>query len=535
MRFLSILPLVLASAAVPIQSQSILLTPDSFAQTTTGLWFIEFFSPYCPHCRNFAPTWEQLVAESNYPSLNFAQVDCSVHGDLCDDQQINGYPTLRMYNHGENLAEFPGKRDLPALHAFIKKHTLAAIPKPNSDGQVLSLTDKSFASTLAQGPMFVKFFAPWCGHCKKLAPVWKQLAHAMKDKLNIAQVDCEANSALCNAHNVKGYPTLVYISTGGINSEYNGGRKLDQLKAFADNAASAGLHPIQPSDLESLVAQHRVMYLLVHSDNAILDTAARAAAILLGSPSVFTVSDPALLARFSIPQTSTWALLAFKDHDLHVPTAVLHEHAIPSENTMRKWFINNRLPTVLELTQDTFQGVMNAPQAPLVVIAAVTPANSDKVAERIRDVGKRWRLRTKGTGFAGDREVVWAWMDAEKWKDWMKSMYGIVVEQDADQYEVPVVVTDHKVRKLKVSSSKSLFEAVEAAAAGKLPYKHSENLVERVARYLNTKMMNLQTYVVTHPWHAAFFLCMVFVGIFFVLKRLLADDPSDYRKVDRLD
>lgn len=47
-------------------------------------------------------------------------------------------------------------------------------------------------------------------------------------------------------------------------------------------------------------------------------------------------------------------------------------------------------------------------------------------------------------------------------------------------------------------------------------------------------MVDLQTYVVSYPWRAAFFLCMVLVGIFFALKRLLADD-DEYRKVDRLD
>ena len=183
-----------------------------------------------------------------------------------------------MYNNGERLGDFSGYRELPALREFIAGYT----PKPplpdreppmqihNPKGQVLSLTSKSFASTLAQGPMFVKFFAPWCGHCKKLAPVWKQLAHDMKDKLNIAEVDCEDHSSICKAHNVQGYPTLVYVTSGGIKSEYNGGRQLDQLKSFAEKAASAGLHRIQSAELESSIADHEVVYVLVHSDNAIL-------------------------------------------------------------------------------------------------------------------------------------------------------------------------------------------------------------------------------------------------------------------------
>ncbi|KAH0587068.1 Thioredoxin domain-containing protein 5 [Termitomyces sp. J132] len=545
---LSLLLLAVASNPVPVHSHSALLTPDTFP--ISGLWFIEFFSPYCPHCRNFAPTWDQLVteAERDSPAVNLAQVDCSVHGDLCTEHHVMGYPSLYMYNNGEKLDAFSGDRDLPALHKFINKYAPPPPPQPNTKGDVLSLTPQSFASTLAQGPMFVKFFAPWCGHCKKLAPVWKQLAHAMKGKLNIVQVNCDDHSAICKAHNVQGYPTLVYISSGGIRSEYNGGRKLDELRNFAEKAASAGLHRIQSTELDTLVAQHEVMYVLVHSDNAILDTVAPAAAVLLGSPSVYTLSDPALLARFDIPQESTWALLAFKDHDPHVPTAILHERAVPAstpQDAIRTWFLEQRLPTTLELTQDTFQGVMNAPHAPLVVIAAVTSENSAEVARHMKDTGRKWRLRTKGSGLASGREVVWTWMDAEKWKNWMKSMYGIVVkEEDDDLDDVPVVVADHQRlvyydrdshnHRLEVSSSKSLFETVEAAAVGKLSYKHSENLVERVARYLNTKMVSLETYVVTYPWRAATFLCMIFLGIFFVLKRWLADD-GDYRKVDRLD
>lgn len=90
---------------------------------------------------------------------------------------------------------------------------------------------------------------------------------------------------------------------------------------------------------------------------------------------------------------------------------------------------------------------MNAPQAPLVVIAAVSEGPmKEKVEERLRDVGKKWRVRTEGSGIVNGKEVVWTLMDKTKWGQWLKSMYGIqkdVVEAGFE--DVKVIVADHSV------------------------------------------------------------------------------------------
>ncbi|RDB15626.1 Thioredoxin domain-containing protein 5 [Hypsizygus marmoreus] len=558
---LFITSLALASKALPVHSTE--LSPDTFKSSiSTGLWFIEYFSPYCGHCREFAPTWDQLVQESEkeHPTVKLAQVNCITHGDLCNENDVKAYPSLRFYNNGERVENFKGDRNLDSLHTFIKRHVDAVSPPPptadieplpvaNPSGDVLNLTGDSFAANLAKGPMFVKFFAPWCGHCKKLAPIWKQLARHMQNKLTVAEVNCDDHSALCKANNVQGYPTLIYLTAGGLRSEYNSGRKLDQLKSFAEKASNAGIQTIKTEDLDNIIKENEVVYLLLHSesDKSIVDTVQRAATPLLGAPLLITSSDTSLLTRFSVPQTSTWALLALKDHDPTTPSSIHHER-ISTPSTLSTWLLTHRLPTALELTQDTFQTVMNAPQAPLVVIAAVGEHDKDKVGTRVRELGKKWRVRTEGSGLASGREVVFTWMDGEKWKEWMKSMYGIVQGDGAGALDdVRVVITDHKNlvyydadpngSRIKLTTSASLFAAIEDAAAGRLPYKHSENAVERLARYLNHKMASLEHYVVTYPWRAAFFIFMVFVLVFMGLKRLVTDDlpAGEYRKVDRLD
>ena len=74
-----------------------------------------------------------------------------------------------------------------------------------------------------------------CGHCKRLAPSWVELARITKDKLTVAEVNCDDHSSLCRSQGVTGYPMLFYYSGNqGVKTEYTGSRKLEPLKAFAE-------------------------------------------------------------------------------------------------------------------------------------------------------------------------------------------------------------------------------------------------------------------------------------------------------------
>jgi len=86
--------------------------------------------------------------------------------------------------------------------------------------------------------VFIELYAPWCGHCKKLAPVWDELGASLKDEKNVvvAKIDASANG-LPDGISVTGFPTLLMFH-GKEKTVYSGGRDLESLTAFVKEKIS---------------------------------------------------------------------------------------------------------------------------------------------------------------------------------------------------------------------------------------------------------------------------------------------------------
>merc|ERR1719159_1246303 len=122
-------------------------------------------------------------------------------------------------------------RSLAVIAAFVATVSLAVAANAAE-----TLDSASFKSVVAEGDdvSFVKFYAPWCGHCKRLAPVWEQLGDELHGQVNIAKVDVTENRAVGKRFSINGFPTLIYISPQkGKMAKYGGKRTLENLKKFA--------------------------------------------------------------------------------------------------------------------------------------------------------------------------------------------------------------------------------------------------------------------------------------------------------------
>ena len=147
----------------------------------------------------------------------------------------------------ENIGQFLDD----VLSGAIKPH-LKSEAVPTQDGPVTVVVGTEFESIVRDSTkdVLVKYYAPWCGHCKKLAPIWEELGTAFKDNANIviAKFDSTANEA--DGVEVRGYPTLIFYprdNKAGVT--YDGDRTLEPLKKWLEEnspvlkeAAAGGAH-----------------------------------------------------------------------------------------------------------------------------------------------------------------------------------------------------------------------------------------------------------------------------------------------------
>ncbi|CAN0435118.1 unnamed protein product, partial [Pylaiella littoralis] len=107
---------------------------------------------------------------------------------------------------------------------------------PGATVQVLTdddferLTQVSTGATT--GDWFIEFYAPWCGHCRKLEPAWTELAEKLGGEVNVGKVDVTANKGLGKRFGIKGFPTLLFFSHGS-QYKFAGPRKLENLLEYA--------------------------------------------------------------------------------------------------------------------------------------------------------------------------------------------------------------------------------------------------------------------------------------------------------------
>ncbi|KAI9713059.1 MAG: Protein disulfide-isomerase-like 2-2 [Bogoriella megaspora] len=219
---------------------------------------VEFFAPWCGHCKNLAPVYEELADSYTYAKdkVVIAKVDADNHKDLGRKFGVSGFPTLKWFDgKSEEPEDYKSGRDIDSLQGFVKDKTgLKAKTKVQPPSAVEMLTDTTFGQQIGKDKdVLVAFTAPWCGHCKALAPTWESLAQTfvLEPNVTIAKVDAEAPNAKATAQEqgVKSYPTIKFFPKGSTESQaYEGGRSEGDFVSFLND--KAGTHRVVGGGLD---------------------------------------------------------------------------------------------------------------------------------------------------------------------------------------------------------------------------------------------------------------------------------------------
>lgn len=80
----------------------------------------------------------------------------------------------------------------------------------------------------------IEFYAPWCGHCKQLAPEWTKAAKDLKGVVNVAAVDMDEHQSLGAPYGITGFPTIKFFGFDKKKPEaYESGRDAVSITKFA--------------------------------------------------------------------------------------------------------------------------------------------------------------------------------------------------------------------------------------------------------------------------------------------------------------
>ncbi|PFX17788.1 Protein disulfide-isomerase A6 [Stylophora pistillata] len=255
------------------QTDVVQLTANNFrsqVMDSDSVWLIEFFAPWCGHCKALAPEWIKVAsALKGVVKVGAVDMDDQQNQQLGGQYGIRGFPTIKVFGANKNSpSDYNGARTaqgiidsgLSAAKSMVNQRLSGGGKSGSGRGgggggkqgnkeDVVELTDANFEKEVLNSKdlVLVEFFAPWCGHCQRLAPEWAKAATELKGKVKVCALDATAHTVTAGRYQIQGYPTIKVFAAGAKDSSsaetYEGGRTASDIVQFALDRLAESVEP----------------------------------------------------------------------------------------------------------------------------------------------------------------------------------------------------------------------------------------------------------------------------------------------------
>ena len=179
--------------------------------------------------------------------------------------------------------------------------------------KVLEVSDK-FLPLRHDGLWLMKFYAPWCGHCKKLEPVWKHVAQSLGDTpIRVARVDCTRFPAVASEFSIRGYPTIMFLKGDNVYT-YEGDRTREDIVAFARRMSGPPVtHLTSPGELSSAMLNNVIFIYSGSADHPLYAQFVENAKHFQQDEHMYSVTPALLAPHIKLDTNNQPVIVVYKD------------------------------------------------------------------------------------------------------------------------------------------------------------------------------------------------------------------------------
>ncbi|KAG5871596.1 hypothetical protein JTB14_010721 [Gonioctena quinquepunctata] len=284
---------------------------------------------------------------------------------------------------------------------FIFHFILFVLFLGTNSSRVLELTDKFPEIRKEGGYWLVKFYAPWCGHCKRLEPVWAHVAQALsKTNVRVRRVDCSRFPRVASEFGIRGYPTIKFI-TPDYEYTFNGDRSKEDIINFAVRMAGPPIQIVtRPESLSTIKNMNQIFFMYVGEQEDKLWEVYNEVATSLQPHSYFYYMDEQLAAKHSEYVHQVPSIYVYKDGMSHFyPVNRSDEADMDNLNsTLYDWANQERFELFPKITRGSIDEIIQTSKYIVLVIVEENklqqiPAEMLEFRDKVEDLVRKNRSK----------------------------------------------------------------------------------------------------------------------------------------------